>query len=126
MSRWKYKVETVTVGENSQKVRQMTTQERKQFAQASKEIKNGERRADELPGMIAEFGCTDPQLMPEEIADMPADLLDACVSKIMDLSGFKDEEKKTAVPDPEEAEELDLPTPPDQASPAPTPPPQTS
>lgn len=98
MSRWAYRVEKVTVGENSQKVRQLTAGERKEFAKVSKQIKAGEREKDELPALLAGFGCTEPTLTPEEIAQMPADLLDACIEKIMDLTGTpglkEDSEKK--------------------------------
>lgn len=94
MSRWKYRTEDVTVGENTQKVRGMTQGERTQFAQASADIKEGKRKATELPNLIAGFGCIDPKATPEDIVDMPSDLLDAVVSAIMRLSGFKDDEKK--------------------------------
>lgn len=94
MSRWKYRTEIVTVGENSQKVRGMTQGERTQFAEASTAIKEGNRKATELPGMIACFGCVDPSVTAKEVEEMPTELVDAVVSAIMRLSGMKDPEKK--------------------------------
>lgn len=95
MSRWKYRTETVTVGSNSQNVRQLTAGERKTFAATSKEIKAGTADANDLPALIAGFGCVDPQVTKEELAEMPTDLLDAVVAKIMELTGFEgDDEKK--------------------------------
>lgn len=99
MSRWKYKTAEVTVGENTQKVRGLTVGERKKFAIASMEIKAGNRPATDLPGMIVGFGCIDPSLTKEDVEAMPSDLLDAAVSKIMSLTGFKDEEKKDLASD---------------------------
>lgn len=98
MSRWAYKTETVTVGGNSQKVRQMTAGERQKFAQFSKDQKAGKADNNDLPALIAGFGCVDPAVTKEELADMPADLLDAVVAKIMELTGFKDDEKKEPEP----------------------------
>lgn len=95
MSRWTYRTETVTVGANSQNVRQMTAGERKQFAIASRDIKAGKGEANDLPALIAGFGCVDPKVTKEELAEMPSDLLDAVVAKIMELTGFEgDDEKK--------------------------------
>lgn len=100
MGRWNYKTETVAVGDNSVKVRGMTAGERAHFAEASAEIKKGERKATDLPLMIASFGCVDPAQSVEETREMPSDLLDATVKAIMRLSGFKEDEEKKAF-DPE-------------------------
>lgn len=98
MSRWKHKTETVTVDENTQEVRGMTAGERKQFAEASKEIKDGKRSPATLPYLIAGFCAVNPAVTPEDIEAMPSDLLDAIVSKAMLLSGFKDKQKKDLEP----------------------------
>jgi hypothetical protein len=103
MSRWKYKTDTVTVGENSQAVRMLTAGERKQFAQASQKIKAGEMQKSDLPALVAKMGCTNPTLSEEELEAMPPDLLDACVSKIMELTGFKAGDDEAAE-DPEKKE----------------------
>lgn len=95
MSRWKYKVETVTVGENSQNVRKLTAGERRDFALASKKIAAGEMEKAQLPFVIAKFACIEPVLSDEDAMSMPPDLLDACVGKIMELSaigGAKDKD----------------------------------
>lgn len=89
MSGWRYKVELVTVGDNSQAVRQLTVSERKDFSEAGQRIKAGELKASELPGIVAGFGCINPRLGPEEIGSMPPDLFDACVSKILELTGMQ-------------------------------------
>lgn len=105
MSRWKYRTEDVTVGENTQRVRGMTAGERHQFANASKDVKEGKRLATDLPVMIAGFGCIEPPATKEEVEAMPSDLLNAVVDKIMEFSGMgKGDEKKAAELDP------DLPT----------------
>jgi hypothetical protein len=96
VSRWAYKTDTVTVGSNTQKVRQMTAGERKQFAEFSRAVKDGKAVSNDLPVLIASFGCVDPTVTKEELADMPTDLLDAVVSKIMELTGFKDDDEKKA------------------------------
>lgn len=92
MSRWTYRSDTVTVGPNSQKVRQLTAGERRTFADTSKAIKEGKAEARDLPYLIAGFGCIDPQLSKDELHDMPTDLLDACVDRIMKLTGFREDE----------------------------------
>lgn len=97
MSRWKYKTETVTAGENSQKVRQLTAGERHQFAMATKKAKEDPSDQTDRLRMLATFGCVDPELTEADVDAMPGDLLGACVEKIMELSGLggkKDDEKK--------------------------------
>lgn len=90
MSRWKYRTETVTVGENSVEVRQFTQRERGEFASNSKKIKDGGLQPMELPPLVIKFGTT---LTEDEIAEMPPELADACVRKIMDLSGLGDDDE---------------------------------
>lgn len=88
-SRWKYAIEPVTVGENTQNVRKMTSGERRDFMLTSKRIKAGEMEAADLPFFIAKCGCTNPTMTEEEAREMPPDLLDACVRKITELSGMR-------------------------------------
>jgi hypothetical protein len=97
VSRWKYKTATVTVDDNSVEVRQFTQNERAEFAATSKKTKDGELQAMDLPPMVIRYGTT---LTPEEIAEMPPELADACVRKIMELSGLSDDDDAPAV-DPE-------------------------
>lgn len=91
-SRWKHPTETVTAGQNSQVVRALTHRERMEFAKKSSEIKDGKFSKHDLPALIAGFGCVD--LDPKDLEDMPGDLLDACVGKIMELTGLKNEPEK--------------------------------
>lgn len=92
MSRWKYKTATVTVGENSQDVRQLTQKERGEFAAASKQIKEGKLQAMDLPPMVVKFAAINPQLTADDLESMPPDLMDECCRKVMELSGMRDEE----------------------------------
>lgn len=89
MSGWTYKTAIVMAGDNSQAVRQLTVSERKDFALAGARIKAGELRPTELPGIVAGFGCIDPPRSAEEIGTMPPDLFDACVAKILELTGMQ-------------------------------------
>lgn len=89
MSGWTYKTELVTVGANSQHVRQLTVSERKAFGAIGARIKAGELTPADLPGMVMGFGCIDPPRTDDEIASMPSDLADACVAKILALTGMK-------------------------------------
>lgn len=100
MSRWKYKTELVTVGENSQKVRMLTAGERKAFADASQKIQKGEFDKNSLPGMVVKFGAIEPELTDDDVASMPPDLQEACVTKILQLTGIgkADGEKKEPTP----------------------------
>jgi len=95
--RWKYKTDTVTVGENSVVVRQLTVRERLQFANASKAVKEGKLEPIELPKVVLQAGIEG--LSDQESLDMPADLVDAAVNRILELSGIRDEKK---APAPEE------------------------
>lgn len=99
VSRWTYVKEEVTVGGNSQTVRKLTSGERAAFAQSAKKIAAGEMEATELPFVVAKFGCIDPSLTREDLEGMPPDLLDACVRKILELSGMGDDPEKKE-PDP--------------------------
>lgn len=96
MSRWKHKQETVTVGENSIVVRQLTAGERREFIELGK-------KADLAPmtktAKMVEW-CSVPKLSAEEIDDMPPELQDAAVAKIMQLSGLDkgDDPEKKATP----------------------------
>lgn len=92
-SRWKFTSVKVTVDGNSQHVRKFTAGERKAFALKSKEIKAGKFDANDLPMFIVSLASVEPTLTAEEAEGMPPDLLDACVQKIMELSGFKDDDE---------------------------------
>lgn len=100
MSRWKYPLELVTVGDNAQNVRKLTAGERKAFALASRDIKAGKMEATELPFLLASFACVEPSLTKVDAEGMPPDLLDACVEKILELSGMRGKEPDE-VADPE-------------------------
>lgn len=109
-SRWKYKTDTVTVGENSQKVRQLTAGERRQFAESSKKVAKGEMEAGELPALVAKFGCIDPVLTQEDADSMPGDLLTACVDKIMELTGLKSKDDGEDAGEKKEPQLSSIPT----------------
>lgn len=89
MSRWVHRTDTVTVGDNQQKVRGLSHRERSKFAEAAKKIKAGELSATDLPELVAKLGCVG--LEAKDVEDMPADLMDACVTKILELTGVKEE-----------------------------------
>ena len=88
----------VTVGENSVEVRQLTVKERLQFAEASKAIKEGKLERIELPKMVLRAGISG--LTEQEAEDMPADLVDAAVNKILELSGLGGDDEKKGEPAP--------------------------
>lgn len=98
MSRWQYKTETVSVGGNTQIVRQLTTGEVRKFAEVSKQNKTAENPAQKVDtlSMILKFGCHEPQASDDDVNDMPPELSEACVHAIMKLSGLGDDEKKDA------------------------------
>jgi len=89
VSRWKYPVEKVTVGENSQNVRKLTSGERRDFIATSKKIGTGEMQPADLPFFVCKMACVDPPLTDEDAVAMPPELMDACVNKIMTLSGMR-------------------------------------
>jgi len=76
-------------GDNSQAVRQLTVSERKDFATCRQRIEAGELKPSDLPGIVAGFGCIDPPRTAEDIGTMPPDLFDACVAKILELTGMQ-------------------------------------
>jgi hypothetical protein len=100
-SRWKYRTEDVTVDENTLTVRGLTAGERMQFAEISKKVKAAAAAGTvdpaanmSVPRMVAKFGIVaNPPLTDEDLTDMPGDLLDAAVTKILELSGVKGDEK---------------------------------
>jgi hypothetical protein len=98
MSRWKYRTATVTVGENSQDVRQLTAGERKALTDVGAKIKAAVMLNADVPLLIASFGCINPAVSIDEAHQMPPDLLDAVCSKIFELTNIANpgEEKKTA------------------------------
>lgn len=89
-SRWSYKTAIVTVEGNKQEVRELTAGERATFAATSAKVKANEMQASDVPSLIVGMGCQNPKLTAEEIAAMPPALLDACVEKIMELTGLRD------------------------------------
>lgn len=100
-SRWKYRTATVTVDENTVTVRGLTAGERQQFAETSKRLKDAKAAgtadpsaAMNVPRMVAKFGIVaEPPLTDDDLTAMPGDLLDATVTKILELSGVKADEK---------------------------------
>lgn len=101
VGRWKHRTATVTAGENSQKVRGLTAGEREAFIESNKKRVAGEITGGEAARGIIVAGCVDPPVIDAEAATMPSDLHDACVAKILELSGLKDDdksEKKEASP----------------------------
>jgi hypothetical protein len=98
VSRWKYVTANVTVGANSIEVRQLTVKERLSFAEASQKVKAGTLDRLELPKMVLQFGVSG--LSGEDFETMPADLVDAAVEKILELSGIGKDEKKEPAPVP--------------------------
>lgn len=115
MSRWKYRTESVTVDENTVTVRGLTAGERTQFAETSKKVKEAKAAgttdpaaAMSVPRMVAKFGIVaNPPLTDDDLTTMPGDLLDAAVTKILELSGVKSEKKAGTEAEPA-AEELPL------------------
>lgn len=107
MSRWKYKVASVTVDENTVSVRGLTAGERMEFAEQSRKAREERAAASEsptvvvralpsalaVPRLVAKLGVVDPPLTDEDVETMPGDLLDAVVTKILELSGVKSDEK---------------------------------
>jgi hypothetical protein len=98
LSRWKYKTEKVTVGENSQTVRMMTAGDQAAFGALSKKIQAGAVDKNEISFLVVRLTSIDPTLTEEEARDMPPELLMACVSKAMELSGMKTEAPTTEGP----------------------------
>lgn len=98
MSRWSYPVEVVTVGNNSQSVRCLTARERREFSGLGAKVKSGEIVAAAIPEYVVQWGAINPVLSMEEVQDMPTDLIDACREKIMELTGFRDEEDEKKAP----------------------------
>ena len=103
MSRWTYKKATVTEGDNTLEVRQLTQKERGEFAEASRKIKAGEMKAQDLPPLILKFAALGG-LSAEEIDEMPPELADAGVRKIMELSGMNSSKD---APDDDDGEKKD-------------------
>lgn len=101
MSRWKYRTEKVTIDENTVTVRGLTAGERLAFAEVSKKMRDAKAAGttdpaanQSVPRMVAKFGIVaEPPLTDEDLTDMPGNLLDAVVTKILELSGVKGDEK---------------------------------
>lgn len=104
-SRWKFKTETVTAGDNSVVVRGLTVGERTQFIQAGKEHRAAKGLPEELAksaalsALLVRSGIT-PAMSEDEVAAMPPELFDKAADVIMQLSGLRDgpAEKKAADP----------------------------
>ena len=96
-SRWKLKQATVTVGENSIDVRQLSAKERRDFV----DLKGTELKPLERTAKLVEW-CAVPKLSKEELDDMPPELQDAAIAKVLELSGLgrmaDDEKKETETP----------------------------
>jgi len=108
MSRWAYNTDTVTVGPNSLKVRQLTWGEQTEYAE--KFQKGGDQ--SDLPALIVGFGAIDPPLTKEDIQLMPPELLQACFKRILELTGVNLSDKpddETATTPRVEKKETSLP-----------------
>lgn len=101
MSRWTYLTAIVDVEGNKQTVRCLTAGERQKYIALGKAIRENKELASAIPAAIVGWGAINPILTDEDVADMPTELLDACVAKIIELSGMgrDDDEKKEQTPD---------------------------
>lgn len=102
MSRWKYRTETVTVGDNSQTVRQLTSGELRQVLDLRTKVMGDGGNPMDLVALVVRLGATNPGLSETDVAEMPQDLQNACREKIMDLSGMGDEKKEPTTNSPNE------------------------
>jgi hypothetical protein len=95
-SRWKHRIETVTVGENSQRVRGLTAGECNQYIELNKKAKAGEISPMQMAQKVVAMACVEPTMSEQEVADMPGELFAAVTQKVLELAGYSgDEEKKT-------------------------------
>lgn len=93
MSRWKLKTEAVALDDNKLIVRQLTHGERHAFAEAVKE----DRKAGPMFLLVTCATHHDGSAITgADIADMPSDLAEAALDKIMSLSGMVKDEKKVS------------------------------
>jgi hypothetical protein len=100
VSRWTYPTFDVVVGSNKQQVRCLTARERREFSGLGAKVRDKEIFAAQIPEFVVQWGAINPTLSMEEVQDMPTDLIDACREKIMELTGFRDDdEKKEPTPD---------------------------
>lgn len=101
MSRWTYRTQTVTAGENKQDVRELTAGECRQFTEANKKAKEapGDGAADQVITLVVSLGATNPTMTPEEVDSMPADLRAACFGAIIAVTGKDKIEKKATLPE---------------------------
>ena len=83
MSRWTYNTDIVTVGPNSQKVRQLTWGEQTEYHD---KWKKGDQPT-KLPALIVSFGAIEPAVTEEDLQSMPPELMQACFRKILQLTG---------------------------------------
>ncbi len=97
--KFKLKSAAVEIDGNTLTVRQLTHGERFEFSKVARDAKeSGDRAA--TPVFLLTTCALEPKLTPEDISDMPSDLADAALNKIMELSGMADDdsEKKGSRP----------------------------
>jgi hypothetical protein len=90
--KWNYPTRTVTVGDNSQRVRCLTVKERSIVMDERAKMTAGAAgaaTASELAIKMVQFASIDPKLTVEEVEQMPPDLLDACAADIMEMTNGK-------------------------------------
>lgn len=86
MSKFKLKEKALTIRDMEVRVRELTHGERGKFAaEASKDSYRG-------PSLIAAMGAVEPKQTEEEWAGEPADVVQAVVDAILELSGMKSKE----------------------------------
>lgn len=92
--RWKYKTQEVKVGDNSQTVREMTHRDYQDFFKKSKDVKAGNGTMLEVMVFVVSRGCVNPEATVEDVEQMPTDLVAACSTAILKLSGVESSDEK--------------------------------
>lgn len=88
MSRFALKESTLTIREQSVRVRELTQGERSELVKVVTEDKfRG-------PAFLVSVGCIDPKFSEEEARQEPADVIKEIADTIRDLSGMGDKEAK--------------------------------
>lgn len=115
MSRWSYPTAVVECEGNKQTVRCLTAGERSQYVGLGRAIRENTAKPTDIPIAIVGWGAINPPLQPEDVLEMPTALLDACVMKILELSGMgkddDEDEKKEPAPVSPPANSIDVESP---------------
>lgn len=100
MSRWKYRAETITVGDNVVTVRELTAGERAEFMKLHKATKETGGSPLEVQAKVLRWAITmPPDLTDEDVNAMPPELSDKAIETVLRLSGLATaevDEKKDA------------------------------